>query len=84
MVEPGGVCVWRGPRVWSQAVGTFGRYLASVIVNVFSHLIFFIKEFYKLCAFMRFAKIMLQLTVLLFNTQFHSRQLRRAIRVLQV
>jgi hypothetical protein len=40
--------------VWSHGrfcVGPFGRNLASDAVKMFSHLIFFIKEFYKLCTF---------------------------------
>jgi hypothetical protein len=32
-------------------VGAFGRNQASVAVKMFSHLIYFIKKFYKLCTF---------------------------------
>jgi hypothetical protein len=32
-------------------VGAFGRNLASVAVKMFSHLIYFKKEFYKFCTF---------------------------------
>jgi hypothetical protein len=41
-------------------IGAFGRNLASVAVKMFSHLIYFIKKFYKFLLLMRFAKIMLQ------------------------
>jgi hypothetical protein len=32
-------------------VGAFGRNLASVAVKMFSHLIYFTKQFYKFCTF---------------------------------
>jgi hypothetical protein len=32
-------------------VGAFGRNLASVAVKMFSHLIYFMKKFYKFCTF---------------------------------
>jgi hypothetical protein len=37
-------------------VGAFGRNLASVAVKMFSHLIYFIKKFYKFCTFNIFHK----------------------------
>jgi hypothetical protein len=52
--------VWRSLRLaefWSLesggcfCIGAFGRNLASVAVKVFSHLIYFIKTFYKSCTF---------------------------------
>jgi hypothetical protein len=55
MVGSGGVCVWWESVVWSQAVvfcvGVFGRNLASVTMNMFSHLMCFIKKNYKFCTF---------------------------------
>jgi hypothetical protein len=50
MVGSGGVCVWResGGRFW---VSAFGRNLALIAVEMFSHLIQFIKKFYKFCIF---------------------------------
>jgi hypothetical protein len=44
-------------RVWNMesgglfCVGAFGRNLASVAVKMFSHLIYFLKKFYKCCTF---------------------------------
>jgi hypothetical protein len=32
-------------------VGEFGRNLTSVAVKMFSHLIYFVKKFYKFCTF---------------------------------
>jgi hypothetical protein len=32
-------------------VGAFGRNLASVTVKMFSHIVYFIKKFYKFCTF---------------------------------
>jgi hypothetical protein len=32
-------------------VGAFGRNLASVVMKMFSHLIYFAKKFYKFCTF---------------------------------
>jgi hypothetical protein len=57
--------VWRSSRFvgfWSLSVfiGAFLRHRASVPVNMFSNLIYFIKKFYKLCTSMRVAKIMLK------------------------
>jgi hypothetical protein len=37
-------------------VGAFGRNLASVVLKMFSHLIYFIKNFYKLCTFSAICK----------------------------
>jgi hypothetical protein len=56
MVVCGGVCVWResGVRV---CVGAFGRSLASVAVKIFSHLIYFVKKFYKFCTFSATLKV---------------------------
>jgi hypothetical protein len=48
--------------VWSLALGgrfcfvAFGRNLASVAVKMFSHLIYFIKTFYKFCTFNAISK----------------------------
>jgi hypothetical protein len=45
-------CVFcRGLESDSFAFGAFGRNLASVAVKMFSHLIYFIKKFYKFCTF---------------------------------
>jgi hypothetical protein len=37
-------------------VGAFGRNLASVAVKIFSHLIYFIRKFYKFCTFSAICK----------------------------
>jgi hypothetical protein len=55
----GGTCggVWQSLHlvaVWSQTVSfvlVFGRNLDSVTMKMFSHLIYFIKKFYKFCTF---------------------------------
>jgi hypothetical protein len=47
MVGPGG-SLESGGRF---CVGAFGRNLTSVAVKMFSHLIYFIKKFYKFCIF---------------------------------
>jgi hypothetical protein len=53
----GGVCrSLRLAGVWLESsgsfcTGAFGRNLASLAVKMFSHLIYFIRTFYKLCAF---------------------------------
>jgi hypothetical protein len=46
----------------SVRFGAFDRRMASVAVKMFSHLIYFIKKFYKFCRLLliRFVKIMLQ------------------------
>jgi hypothetical protein len=42
--------VWRSLESGGRfCVGAFGRSLASVAVKMFSHLIYFIKKFYKFC-----------------------------------
>jgi hypothetical protein len=56
-------------------VGAFDRNLASVAVKMFKHFIYFLRNVINVVLSMRFAKIMLQYIVLLFNTKdIHSRQ----------
>jgi hypothetical protein len=45
----GGAC--RGESGDMFCAGAFGRNLASVVMKIFPHLIYFIKIFYKLCIF---------------------------------
>jgi hypothetical protein len=44
-------CGWQESGDWSQAVGFLLVHLASIIVNMFTHLVYFIKKFYTFCAF---------------------------------
>jgi hypothetical protein len=51
MVGSDGFCVWQESVVWSQAVGFVSVRLASVAVNIFSHLIYSVRTFYTFCTF---------------------------------
>jgi hypothetical protein len=50
-------------------VGAFGRNLSSIAVNMFSHLIYFIKKFSKFCTFSAICKGNVAIIVLLFGTE---------------
>jgi hypothetical protein len=55
-------------------VGAFGRNLASVAVKMFSHLICFLKKFYRLCTFRAFYKYNASLNCTTVQQKmFHSR-----------
>jgi hypothetical protein len=48
----GGVCIWRSLESGGRfCVCAFGRSLALVTLNIFSHLLYFIKTFYAFRAF---------------------------------
>jgi hypothetical protein len=51
MVGSDGFRVWQESVVWSQAVGFVLVRLASVAVNIFSHLICSVRTFYTFCTF---------------------------------
>jgi hypothetical protein len=57
-------------------VGAFGRNLASVVVKMFSHWIYFIKKFYKFCSLNAICKDNAAINCITFqHKKFHSRQL---------
>jgi hypothetical protein len=57
----GGVCVWRESGIRrSVCVAAFGRKFASIVVKVFSHLIYSQYNFINVVLSTRFTKIMLQ------------------------
>jgi hypothetical protein len=58
----GGVCIWRSLESGGRfCVCAFGRSLALVTLNIFSHLLYFIKTFTHFVLSMQFANIMLQI-----------------------
>jgi hypothetical protein len=75
--------VWRSLRlagVWSQAVHFVLLHLA-VIMKMFSHLIYFINTFYKLCTFSAIFKYNVAINyITVQHKKGYSRQLRRVLR----
>jgi hypothetical protein len=77
-----GACVCGGGGVTESGgrfcVGAFGRDLVSVVLRMYSHLMYFMKKFYKSCTFNSICKdnTAINCISLLLNTKkVHTRQL---------